>query len=57
MFGDDPFLEPSHGFPSLELDHDLVGHDVLVEVEEDLALDRIAREVEGSIDGDEGGGH
>lgn len=57
MFGDDPFLEPSHGFPSLELDHDFIGHDVLVEVEEDLSLDRIAREVEGPIDGDEGGGH
>lgn len=57
MFRDDPFLKPSHGFPSFKLDDDLIAHDVLIEVEKDLSLDRITGEVEGSIDGDEGGGH
>lgn len=57
MFRDDSFLEPSHGFPSFKLDHDLVSHDVLIEVEKDLSLNRIAREVEGPIDRDEGCGH
>lgn len=57
MFGDDPFLEPSDRLPPFELYHDLVGDDVLVEVEKDLTLDRITCEVKGTIDGDEGGGH
>lgn len=57
MFGDDPFLEPSDGLPPFELYHDLVGDDVLIEVEKDLTLDRITCEVKRTIDGDEGGGH
>lgn len=57
MLGHDSLLKPSHRLPALELDGDLVSDDVFEEVEEDLTLDGVAGEVEGTVDGDEGCGH
>lgn len=57
MFHEHSFLDPSHGFPALELDQDLIGIDGFHEVEEDVALDGVAREVEGFVDLDERVGH
>lgn len=49
----DPFLEPSHRLPTLELYRDLVGNYVFEEVQEDLSLHGVTREIEGTIDRDE----
>lgn len=57
LFWDDPLLEPSDGFPALELDHDLIGVDVLIEVEEDTAVYCVSCDVEGFVDLDEHVGH
>lgn len=57
LFGDDSFLDPPDSLPALELDEDLIGVDGFDQVEEDVSLDGVAREVEGLVDLDEGGGH
>ena len=51
------FLNPADGLPALELDQDLIGVDGFHEVEEDVALDGVAREVERLVDLDERVGH
>ena len=48
-----PLLDPPHALPPLELELDLSGTDGLGEVEEHLALDGVAREIEWLIHLDE----
>lgn len=52
-----PLLNPPYGLPALELDQYLIGIDGFHEVEEDVALDGVACEIEGLVDLDEGVGH
>jgi hypothetical protein len=57
LFGEDPFLDPSHRFPSFELNEDFVGVDCFNKVEEDVSLDGVSCEVERLVDLDKGTGH
>jgi hypothetical protein len=57
LLGHHTLLDPPHCLPALELHQDLVGVDGLDQVEEDVPLDCVAREVEWLVDLDEGGGH
>ena len=49
----DPFLKPLDWLPTFEFDEYLIGVDVLEEVEEDAAVDRVTCDVEGFVDLDE----
>lgn len=56
-FAEGVFLDPSHDFPALELNHYFLGVDGFGEVEEDVSGQHVACEVEGLVELDKGGRH
>lgn len=57
LFRNNPLLKPLYRFPTLEFDENLIGIDILEEIEEDTAVDSIACDVERLVYLDKDVGH